>query len=96
MQTSITSSQKVIDQCAHYLLHPNKFTFNQQWGTEHFIVDDPYAKPNELPNKTVIKISNAFPVRSIVLYNSLAYERVQVVTIRVSYYNIQVYNYIIP
>ena len=90
MQTSIRKSQLVIDQCAHYLLHPDQSRFNPQWGTEHFIVDDPYAKPNELPDQTLVEINNAFPSRSIVLYNSLASERVQVITLRVSHHKVQV------
>ena len=56
-------------------------------ATQHFFVDDEYSKPNELPKKSLIHLDKA---RRIVFYNSLASERVQVVTLRVSHYNVQV------
>jgi hypothetical protein len=58
-----------------------------QLNTRHFLVDDEYSKPNELPRKSLIRLQDA---KRVVFYNSLASERVQVVTLRISEYNVEV------
>jgi hypothetical protein len=42
---------------------------------------------NELPRKSLIRLQDA---KRVVFYNSLASERVQVVTLRISEYNVEV------
>jgi hypothetical protein len=51
-----------------------------QLNTRHFLVDDEYSKPNELPRKSLIRLQDA---KRVVFYNSLASERVQVVTLSI-------------
>lgn len=51
-------------------------------------MDDEYSKPNELPLKSLIRLQKSN--RHVVFYNSLASERIQVVTLRVSHYNVEV------
>ncbi len=58
-----------------------------QLNTRHFLVDDEYSKPNELPRKSLFHLQDA---KRVVFYNSLASERVQVVTLRISEYNVEV------
>jgi hypothetical protein len=58
-----------------------------QLNARHFLVDDEYSKPNELPRKSLIRLQDA---KRVVFYNSLASERVQVVTLRISEYNVEV------
>ncbi len=55
--------------------------------TQHYFVDDEYSKPNELPLKSLIRLGK---LKRVVFYNSLASERIQVVTLRVSHYNVEV------
>ena len=58
-----------------------------QLNERHFLVDDEYSKPNELPLKSLIYFQNS---KRVVFYNSLASERVQVITLRISQYNVEV------
>lgn len=109
MQKGIQNSQAVIEQCAHFLLHPDQVIFPRssvivilvfslilfqlQTGyipnleSLHFLVDNEYSKPNELPKESLIRLGRS---KRVVFYNSLASERIQVVTLRVSHFNIQV------
>uniref|UniRef100_A0A0P5S8D1 Alpha-mannosidase n=1 Tax=Daphnia magna TaxID=35525 RepID=A0A0P5S8D1_9CRUS len=90
MQNGIQNSQMIIQQCAHFLLHPDQASFEPQLDTLHFSVDDEYSKPNELPLKSLVRLQKS--KRRIVFYNSLASERIQVVTLRTSHYNVEVTN----
>ena len=69
------------------IIYVQQADFEPQLNTRHFLVDDEYSKPNELPLKTLVDLRNS---KRIVFYNSLASERVQVVTLRVSQYNVEV------
>lgn len=61
--------------------------FEPEIETHHFMVDDDYVKPNELPKKNIIRLEK---LKRVVFYNSLAVERIQVVTLRISKFNVQV------
>ncbi len=92
MQKSIQDSQRVIEQCGYYLLHPNQANFNPDIDVVHFVVDDEHAKANELPARTLIQMIDGSKEKRLVLYNSLATERIQVVTVRLSHFNVRVVN----
>lgn len=92
MQRSIQDSQRVIEQCGYYLLHPNQANFNPDLDVVHFVVDDEHVKANELPVRTLIQMLDGSKEKRLVLYNSLATERIQVVTVRLSHFNVRVVN----
>lgn len=54
----------------------------------HFNVDEFYANPNELPQKVKMQLGDED--QRVFLYNPLANERTQVVTLRLNVYNIEV------
>lgn len=92
MQRSIQDSQRVIEQCGYYLLHPKQSSFSPELDVVHFVVDDDYVKANELPARTLIPLLDGSKEKRLVLYNSLATERIQVVTVRLSHFNVRIVN----
>lgn len=86
--SSVQSCRRVIEQCVHYLLHPNQGNFAPQIEAQHFLVDDVQLNYDEVAKKTVIQIDGESS--RIVFYNSLTSDRIEEATLRISHPNVQV------
>ena len=89
MLNSIELLQDVISQSANFLLNKNKASFTPDLKTEYFDLDDTRSMAWGLPSQTVIQIAEQ-PIR-VVIYNSHARRRQEMVSLRVSKADIKVY-----
>ena len=88
MLDSITALQEVIAQSAHFLLHKNKARFTPNMNTKYFDLDDSRDSPYMIPRQTVIELEST---TRLVIYNSHARRRQELVTFRVSKADVKVY-----
>jgi len=88
MLDSITALQKVIEQSAHFLLHKNKARFTPKMETKYFDLDDSRSSPYMIARQTVIELE---ATTRLVVYNSHARRRQELVTFRVSKPDVKVY-----
>lgn len=62
--------------------------FQPMIKAQHFVVDEERVLYNELPEKALIHLQDSR--KRIVFFNSLQSERVELMTLRVTYPNVQV------
>lgn len=91
MSDSIHKLQAVMAQAAHYLLTPSKAFYKPQLNTVWFDMDEFRDNHDSLPKQTVIQVEHYDQPNRVVIYNSHARHRSEVVTVRVSESNIKVY-----
>ena len=88
MLSSITGLQDVISQSAHFLLNSNKARVTPDVKTQYFDLDDTRSSPYMIPKQTVIDPDTT---TRLVIYNSHARRRQELVTVRVSKPEVKVY-----
>ncbi|XP_066995337.2 alpha-mannosidase 2 [Anabrus simplex] len=84
MIDAISGLQHVIQQVAHYLLSPSQISYQPDPEFVFFDLDDGRKYYYSLPEKTTISVGEGLEYRKVVLYNSLAWQKQELVTIRVS------------
>ena len=89
MLDAINRLQTVMSQTAHYLLTPSKAFYKPQPNTIFFDLDDDRENHNSLPKMSVLQIEDTSS--KVVVFNSHARRRGEVVTVKVSVPNIKVY-----
>ena len=88
MLESIDKLQEVISQSAGFLLHKNKASYSPDVNTQYFDLDDARSMAWGVPSQSVISVHDQ-PSR-VVIYNSHARRRQEMVTFRVSKADIKV------
>ncbi|XP_067654229.1 alpha-mannosidase 2x-like isoform X1 [Haliotis asinina] len=83
---SLANLKRLIVECATYLLAGEKNDFKDK--TYYFNVDELRESHDSLPDKTVMELSDNF--RSVILYNSMANKRVEVVKVFVNAVDVEV------
>ncbi|XP_023340187.1 alpha-mannosidase 2 isoform X2 [Eurytemora carolleeae] len=91
MLLSIKAMQFVIQQSTNFLLTTKKPNYTPRTDTAYFDLDDLRSESWSIPKKTVIDVDNAGGLSRLVIYNSQARKRQEMVTVRVSSHNIKVY-----
>jgi len=89
MLLSIKATQYVIQQASNYLLTKNKANYNSRTDIRHFDLDDTRSESWRLPEKTLINVGPSGKL--VVLYNSQARQRQELVSFIVDSYNIKVF-----
>ncbi|XP_046658800.1 alpha-mannosidase 2 isoform X2 [Homalodisca vitripennis] len=84
MLLAINNCQHVIQQMAHYLLHPDKSTYEADDDKVYFDLDHVRRLAHSLPEQKTLAFNSIQEVQRVVIYNSLTYHRQEVVTLRVS------------
>ena len=91
MSSSIEGLQATMAQAAHYLLTPSKSFYKPKLQESHFDLDDARKSAFSLPEKFLIQIESPEDAHRVVLINSHARRRSEVVTFRVTDANVRVY-----
>ena len=91
MVESIHKLQTVMSQSAYYLLSSSKAFYKPKLENHWFDIDDFRKSWDSLPKQSHISIDSANEPTRVVLFNSHARRRTEVVTIKVSIPNIKVY-----
>lgn len=89
MLAAIVASQNVIQQCAHILLGGVGAEIRDNEGT-YYNIDDVRHSQDALAERHTITIGPELSTKKIVLFNSLTFHRLEVVTFFVSTPFIQV------
>ena len=91
MVSSIHGLQDVMSQSAHYLLTSSKAFYKPKITNHWFDLDDFRKSWDSLPKQSVIQIESADEPSRVILFNSHARRRTEVVTVKVSIPNLRVY-----
>ena len=91
MVTSIHKLQTVMSQSAHYLLTSSKAFYKPKIETHWFDLDDFRESWDSLPQQSLISIESPDEPSRVVLFNSHARRRTEVVTVKISIPNVRVY-----
>ena len=89
MLDAINRLQTVLSQASHYLLTPSKAFYKPQPQVIFFDLDDDRENHFSLPRKSTLQIDDISS--KIVVFNSHARRRGEIVTVKVSMPNIKVY-----
>lgn len=89
MLSAIKYSQSAIQQAAYYLLKEPPIQ-DQTQDDIYFDVDDIWRKHDEIPARITIALDVVSPSRKIVLYNALAFNRHEILTVLVSSPHVEV------
>lgn len=90
MLDSINGLQVVMSQATHYLLTPSK-SFYKPSNEIFYDLDDQREHHSDLPKQHTIQIEEGGGSSKVVIYNSHAKKRSEVVTFKVSLANVKVY-----
>ena len=91
MVDSIHRLQNIMSQSAHYLLTSSKAFYKPKLENHWFDIDDFRKSWNSLPKQSVIQIESADEPSKVVLFNSHARRRTEVVSIyqsQIFYWNL--------
>ncbi|XP_013192183.2 alpha-mannosidase 2 [Amyelois transitella] len=88
---AIKASQSVVQRAAYYLLNQPAI-LDQVQDDVYFDVDDIWRRHDEIPTRITIALDAVSPTRRLVLYNSLMFERQEILTVLVSTPHVQVYD----
>ncbi len=91
MAGSIEDLQTIIKQTAHYLLTPSKSFYKPRLNEVFFDLDDNREDAFSLPKRHLIQMETPEEAYRVVLFNSHARSRSEVVTVRVTESNVRVY-----
>merc|ERR1712106_1168881 len=83
--------QKVISQSANFLLARSKASYKPNLDTTYFDLDDTRTAAWSLPTQTVIQVDHPDIPNRLVVYNSHARRRQELITVRVSKPDVKVY-----
>jgi len=90
MHLSIKALQYVIQQSTNFLLTKNKPQYTPRTDTPYFDVDEIKAESWSMPHREAVNIETGAPSR-VVVFNTHARKRQEVVTFRITNSNIKVY-----
>ena len=91
MVESIHKLQQVMVHAGHYLMTSSKSYYKPSLGTAWFDLDDFRENYDSLPKQHTINIESPDEPSRVILFNSHARRRTEVVTVKVSIPNIRVY-----
>ena len=91
MVDSIHRLQKVMAKSAHYLMTSSKAFYKNDKDIIQYDLDDFRDKYDALPKQSTIQIESAEEPSRVVLFNSHARRRTEVVTVKISIPNVRVY-----
>ncbi len=91
MVESIKKAHNVMAVSGHYLITSNKAFYKPQPGTNFFDIDDFRESHDSLPKQTVISVDHPEEPSRVVVFNSHARHRTEVVTVKISIPNVRVY-----
>lgn len=91
MHQAIKYSQSAIQQAAYHLLGKPKVLEKVEEDI-YFDIDDIWRRHDEIPSKITIALDVLSPMKKIVLYNSLAFKRQEVVSVIVSSPYIEIFD----
>ena len=83
MIVAINNSKYVIQQVSHFLLSPSPSSYSFKQEKQYFFFDDERKYANEWSPRKVFQFNNNEPI-TIVLFNSLTYERRELISLFVS------------
>ena len=91
MVDSVTKLQAIMSQASHYLLTSSKAFYKPKLDVEWFDLDDFREKHDSLPKQSVLNIDSPDTPSKVVIFNSHARKRTELVTIKISLPNVRVY-----
>ena len=91
MVDSVTKLQAIMSQASHYLLTSSKAFYKPKLDVEWFDLDDFREHHDSLPKQSVLNIDDPDAPSKVVIFNSHARKRTELVTIKISLPNVRVY-----
>ena len=91
MLEAINRLQVVLSQAGHYLLFPSKAFYKAKMDTIYFSLDDDRKTHSSLPKQSVLQLDHMEDTAKVVVFNSHARRRGEVVTVKIATPNVRVY-----